>query len=453
MSRRGGRARRFAALVAGVAALLTASMGLAGCTQPASTPTHSQATVTLPSAEADAVKAAVTDAMKQAGASGAIVGVWAPWAGNYTAGLGTTTTKGSTPVSVDMPWRIGSVTKPMTCTVLLSLVQQGKVRLNDQVSKYLPRMVGIDDLTLGQLCQNTSGLGDYQPALAQQLTDNPLRTYVPLELVSNGMGQPRTAAPGVQWAYSNTGYILLGMALQAATGENWETLYRNEVFNPLGMSSSSLPGTAALAGSALHGYATSLDEVTGAPTCGTVLDDTEVAPSATWTASGVVSTLSDLKTFAQSFATASLLKGDAQKAAWKTVPLGTNVASWQRYGMGGLELGPMRGHDGAVPGFITAMLSDPTSGLTVIVMLNNSTSGAAYAQALAMELTSMATTFKASAGEKAPTITLPWTADDAKASLASLATCPPKDSTPSAPAPTSTPAPSTTAAYRPIPSN
>jgi D-alanyl-D-alanine carboxypeptidase len=436
-----------------VAMLLTASVAMAGCTQPSSSrPSPSQATVTLPSSEGEAIKTAVTDAMKLAGASGAIVGVWAPWAGHYEAGLGTTTVKGKQPVTVDMAWRVGSVTKPMTCTVLLSLVQQGKVALDDPVSKYLPRMVGIEGLQLGQLCQNTSGLGDYTAALAPQFADNPLRTYVPLELVANGMGQPRVGAPGLQWSYSNAGYILLGMALQSATGKNWESLYRDEVFGPLGMSSSTLPSATDIPGSALHGYATSLDEVTGAPKCGTVLDDTRFAPSAAWTAGGVVSTLSDLKTFAQSFATASLLDGAAQKAAWTTVPLGADVASWQRYGMGGLQLGPMRGHDGSVPGFITAMLSDPTSGLTVIVMLNNSTSSAAFAQALAMELTAVASAFKATTGQKAPSIALPWTTDDAKASLRQLATCPPKGSEPTPAAP-SKPAPSSTAGYRPLPSN
>ena len=102
--------------------------------------------------------------------------------------------------------------------------------------------------------------------------------------------------------------------------------------------------------------------------------------------------------------------------------------------------------------FITAMLSDPTSGLTVIVMLNNSTSSAAFAQALAMELTAIASTFKAATGQKAPRIALPWTTDDAKASLRQLATCLPKGSEPTPPAP-STPTPTSTAGYRPLPSN
>lgn len=452
MPRREGRNRRFALLAAGVAVVLTGSLALAGCTGPGTAaPVPSQASVTLPSGEANALKTAVTDAMKLAGASGAIVGVWAPWAGSYTAGLGTTTTNGKDPVTPDLAWRIGSVTKPMTCTVLLSLVQKGEVSLDDSVSKYLPRLVGVDDLKLGQLCQNTSGLGDYSAALAPQFVDNPLRTYVPLELVSNGMGEPRAGTPGQLWSYSNAGFILLGMALQAATGKDWATLYRDEVFNPLGMSSSSLPSSASLQGSGLHGYATSLDTVTGAPQCGTVVDDTDLAPSATWTAKGVVSTLGDLKTFAQSFATASLLQGDAKKVAWKTVPLGANVAAWQRYGMGGIQLGPMRGHDGAVPGFITAILSDPQSGLTVVVMLNNSTSGAAYAQSLAMELSAIAAAFKPADGRKAPTISLPWKADDAKAALDQLAVCRPAGAPPApTPAPATSPAP---AAYSPAPAN
>lgn len=452
MSRRWGRKRRSGLIAAGFAAVLAASLTLGGCTAPGTSSSEpSQASVTLPGDEVTAVKTAVTDAMKLAGASGAIVGVWAPWAGTYTAGIGTTTTKGEQSVTPDMAWRIGSVTKPMTCTVLLSLAQKGEVSLDDPVSKYLPRLVGIDGLKLGQLCQNTSGLGDYSAALGPQFVDNPLRTYVPLELVSSGMGEPRAGTPGQTWSYSNAGFILLGMALQAATGKDWQTLYRDEVFSPLGMSSSTLPEATGIPGSDLHGYATALDEVTGDPRCGTLMDDTAMAPSSAWTAKGVVSNLGDLKTFAQSFATASLLQGETKKAAWKTVPLGTDVAAWQQYGMGGVQLGPMRGHDGSVPGFITSMLSDPDSGLTVVVMLNNSTSGAAYAQSLAMELTAIAAAFAPAEGRKAPGISLPWKADDAKAALQQLATCRPADAGPApTPAPEPTPAP---AVYRPLPAN
>ena len=452
MSRPSGRSRRSTLFAGALSVVLAAGLALTGCThQGNATPEPSQASATLPAAESNAIKTAVTNAMKLVGTPGAIVGVWAPWAGSYQAGIGTTTMKGSTPVTADMPWRVGSVTKSMSCTVLLSLVQKGTVKLSDPVSKYLPRVVGIDDLTLGQLCQNTSGLGDYMDSLGPQFVDNPLRPYVPMELLSDGMGEPRTGSPGQQWSYSNAGFILLGMALQAATGQDWQSLYNSEVFGPLGMKSSSLPSGTGIPGSKLHGYATSLDAITGDPKCGTVLDDTQLAPSGAWTSSGVVSNLTDLKTFAQSFATASLFSGDVKKAAWKTVPLGANVAAWQTYGLGGVELGPMRGHDGSVPGFITSMLSDPTSGLTVIVMLNDSTSGAAYAQALAMQLSAIAASFHATSGHKAPTITLPWTADAAAASLDQLAVCRAADAPP---APTPTPAPTPApAVYHPLPAN
>ncbi|HWD62094.1 MAG TPA: serine hydrolase domain-containing protein [Humibacter sp.] len=452
MSRPRGRSRRLTLIAGALSAVLATSLALAGCTQEVGgTPEPSQASVTLPSSESNSIKTAVTDAMKLVGTPGAIVGVWAPWAGSYEAGIGTTTLKGKVPVGVNMPWRVGSATKSMTCTVLLSLAQKGTVSLDDPVSKYLPRVVGIDGLKLGQLCQNTSGLGDYMSALGPQFVDNPLRTYVPMELLSDGMGQPRAGTPGQRWSYSNAGYILLGMALQAATGKDWQSLYSSEVFGPLGMTSSMLPSGTDISGSKLHGYATSLDAITGDPKCGTVVDDTRLAPSSAWTSSGVVSNLSDLKTFAQSFATASLLKGDEKKAAWQTVPLGANVAAWQAYGMGGIQLGPMRGHDGAVPGFITSMLSDPTSGLTVVVMLNDSTSGAAYAQAIAMRLAAIAAAFKPATGHTAPTIKLPWTADAAAASINQLAVCRAAGSPPAPkPAPVPKPAP---AVYQPLPSN
>jgi D-alanyl-D-alanine carboxypeptidase len=428
VSRRARRVPRRGALLAGVAALLTAAAGLTGCSSGGTSSASNAETSsgTMSSAHRAAVKDAVTDAMHLSGAPGALVGVYTSWAGDYQAGVGTTKRGGKAPVTTNMAWRVGSVTKPMTCTVLLSLVQQGKVKLNDPVTKFLPRLVGVGGITLGQLCQNTSGLGDYIGSLLPQFVDNPTRTYAQLELMADGMGSATAAAPGQAWSYSNAGYILLGMALQAATGQTWQQLYQNDVFGPLGMSSTSLPSGNTIPGAdGLHGYATPLDEDTGAAQCGSVADVTTMSPSGLWTSSGVVSTLGDLKTFAQSFASSSLLSGTAKKDAWKTVVLGTDSPSWQTYGMGGLQLGPMRGQDGMAPGFITSVLSDPTSGLTVVVMLNDSTSGAAYAQALAMKVAAIAADFPAQKGKKAPKIALPWTTDTADQSMLYLATCRP----------------------------
>lgn len=414
------------------ALLLTGALFLSACTgADARSTDQNTATSDLPKETADALRDAVKKAMAVSGSSGALAGVWAPWSGNWIGAPGESKAKGGVPMSADMHFRVGSLTKPMTCTVLLRLVDDGKVGLDDPVSDYLPRVVGTGDITLGQLCQNTSGLADYSIGIRAQMVNTPARPWVPMELISDALAQPRVDSPGAKWSYSEPGFVLLGMALENATGSSWSQLYSKYVFEPLGLSQTSFPTQATtLPSPAPDGYATALDPATGAPQCGSVIDESKHSPSATWTTGGVVSTVGDLGVFAKALATGSLLSEKTRAAQVRSVGLPVPDSSWQRYGLGEVQLGPLRGHDGQTPGFITAMLSDPGSGLTVVVMLNNSTSPGSFAQALAMQLASIAAKAPATAGHKAPSIALPWSAEQAAASLAALAVCPPEGTVP-----------------------
>jgi D-alanyl-D-alanine carboxypeptidase len=420
------RGRRHWRALSAVASLAVAAVLLSGCSADLVTPRWpAQSTATLSTTVEKQLNDAVVSAMKLSGSSGAIVGVWAPWAGSWTAGLGTTTAKGSTPVTTSMPFRIAQSTTSMTCTVLLALVDNGTVGLDDPASTYLPQMTGIGDVTLRQLCQNTSGIGDYSSELASQFVNNPLRQWATLELVTDGMG---VAAPGSSagaFSYSNAGIILLGMALQSASGQSWSQLYQKYVFGRLGMTNTSFPGPTqtTMIGTHPHGYATELTEA-GALTCGTVDDVTDLSPSMAGTAGGVISSLPDLKAYSQALAAGALVSKSSFASQWKTVTLGSTAPSWEGYGLGVEMLGPMRGQSGAIPGYLTTMMSDPTSGLTVVVMLNNSSAGANFIQQLGMQLASIASKAPAVKGT-APTISLPWTAEQAATAMTSAAVCQP----------------------------
>jgi D-alanyl-D-alanine carboxypeptidase len=206
---------------------------------------------------------------------------------------------------------------------------------------------------------------------------------------------------------------------------SWSDLYRHYIFDRLGMSHSSFPDSGQLSIPSPHpsGYATSLDSA-GSLQCGTILDETSLSPSMGWTASGVVSTVSDLKTFVQALATGSLVSAASARAQDTGVPLGGTAPSWQTYGLGMLKLGPLRGNTGEIPGFISAMFTDPVSGLTVVVALNNSSAGAVFAQELAQQLASIASKAPARAGEKA-IIALPWSEAQAIAAMKAAAVCQP----------------------------
>ncbi|WP_460633250.1 serine hydrolase domain-containing protein [Leifsonia lichenia] len=421
MRRRASGARRFTvvAVASALALILTACTPNAGATSDL----PQQVSGGFSSDVSGKLKAALTDAMKQAGASGAMVGVWAPWAGSWTAGLGTTTLKGSTPVTADMTFRVAQNTMPMTCSVLLSLVDAGKVELDDALTKWLPGMVGVDGVTLRELCQNTSGIGDYQGQLNAIFLNNPTRQWPALELASDGLATQPFGKPGEKLGVSSTNFVLLGMALENATGKSWQDLYSSYIFSKLGMQSSSYPGPSQLTVPGAHpaGYSVGIDAA-GAVVCDPMRDVTQLSNSMGWTASGVVSNVPDLKAYVQALATGSLLSEKSAKAQAAAVP---NGSDWQKYGLGMQILGPLRGSAGAMPGYLSAMYSDPSSGLTIVVALNNSTPGPAFAQYLAQRLASIASKAPAKAKGAKVVAGLPWSEAQMTEAMGKTVPCPP----------------------------
>ncbi|WP_348789519.1 serine hydrolase domain-containing protein [Leifsonia sp. NPDC080035] len=365
---------------------------------------------------------ALTEAMTKAGASAGIAGVWAPWAGSWTSASGTTALKGSTPVTAQMTFRAGQLTLPMSCTVLLSLVDDGTVELDDPVSQWLPGLVGVTGVTLRELCQNTSGIGDYAGQLRGQFLTNPTRVWPPLELASDGIATARTGNPGEKYSASQTNGILLGMALQNATGKNWQQLYTERIFDRLGMDSTVLPDSTVMTPPGRHpvGYA-ALPDASGKTVCAPMHDLTRLSPSVGWTAGGVVSNLDDLRAFSQALAAGSLVSEKSADEQAKAVPAG---ASWQRYGLGMQLLGPLRGASGAIPGYVSAMYTDPGSGLTIVLALNNSTAGPGFAQALAERFASIVSKVPADKKGAKVVASLPWSEQQAVDTMTKASPCP-----------------------------
>ena len=417
--------RRRARRITAVALASVLALVLAACTP------NAGASSTLPKQVAGGfssevtgkLKTAVTDAMKQAGASGAMVGVWAPWAGSWTDGIGTTTLKGSKPVTAGMTFRIAQNTMPMTCTVLLGLVDDGTVELDDPLTKWLPGLVGVDGVTLRELCQNTSGIGDFQGQLNHIFLNNPTRQWPALELASDGLATQPFGKPGEKLGVSMTNFVLLGMALENAAGKSWQDLYSHYIFDRLGMTSSSFPGPSQLTVPGPHpaGYSVGIDPA-GAVVCEPMRDVTQLSPSMGWTASGVVSNVPDLKAYVQALASGSLVSEKSAKAQATGIP---NGSDWQKYGLGVQILGPLRGSAGAMPGYLSAMYSDPSSGLTIVVALNNSTPGPAFAQYLAQRLASIVSKVPAKVKGAKVVAGLPWSEAQMTEAIGKTVPCPP----------------------------
>lgn len=411
-------------MVTACAVLGVALLALTACSG------ESAPAITLP-AQADAdisdetatlIDEAVAHAIESSASTGAIAGVWAPWAGASVKGYGVTEIDGDTKMTADMAFRIGANTRPMTCAVLLALVDDGVVELGDKVSEYLPTTVGVDGLTLEHLCQGTSGLGGYRGNLDTSFIQNPERVWSPNELYNDGMAT-HAATPGESFSTADTGYIVLGQALESATGKTFSELYNTYIFAPLGLDNTELPAPTdtELPDSALHSYEAMT--VAGKLQCDKPYDESKLSSSIGYTSAGVVSTADDLRAFSQAFAHSKLFSEDAAQNQENTRAISDDAESWIQYGFGTYHYGPLYGQSGDVPGFITASLSDPASGLTVVVMLNNSTAGSSLALSLAMQLASYASKLPAASGSKAPSIDLPWSAEQMNDQVSDRAVC------------------------------
>jgi D-alanyl-D-alanine carboxypeptidase len=244
------------------------------------------------------------------GAVGALVevrdehGVWRGTSG--VAELGTTRA-----VPVRGQFRVGSITKTFIATVVLQLVGEGRLRLDDTVEAWLPGVVPDGHrITVRHLLNHTSGLYDVKRTLpmppAPEFLDNRWRTWAAAELVQRAVAEPPTfEPPGSAYAYSNTGYVLLGQIIEKVTGRSYSEEIERRVIRPLRLRDTSLPGTSPrIPGPHPHGYVPM--EQDGRPR---LIDYTEMNPSVMGAGGEIISTARDLNRFIAALLGGRLLPG------------------------------------------------------------------------------------------------------------------------------------------------
>lgn len=409
------------------AVLIALGLVLAGCAvdTPASSNPPDQPSAALPDATTTQLKDAVEFAMAATGSSGAVVGVWAPWSGSWVAGVGTQHPGGGGSVSADMQFRAGKITRAMTCDVLYAVAAKHLLHLDDSVSKFVAGVPEATSITLQQLCDGTSGIGSFTPELLPLWLTNPSRVWDPRELAGYGLGQNPTGAPGAAYGDSDGGYVLLGLALERATGKSAAELISQYVTGPLNLSSTELPPDTQLLPATNGPVLRGLVSMKGAKglACTDPTDITKLSPSVGYTDAGVVSTIADLGRYGRALATGVLLH-NGDKRFGQPMAAYANAPAWLTAAGGAIQAGSLIGQYGSIPGYLSAVFSDPSSGLTVAVVLNNSAAPGTMAADLAWQLAAIASKAPAAAHQKAPEAGLPWTAQQFHDAIAKAAVCP-----------------------------
>ncbi|WP_030682873.1 serine hydrolase domain-containing protein [Streptomyces sp. NRRL B-1347] len=223
------------------------------------------------------------------------------------------------PVPAHGRFRIGSVTKTFLATVVLQLVAKGRLQLDDKVEAWLPGAVPRGHrITVRHLLNHTSGAPDYRRLLpmppSPEFLDNRLRTWPAAELVRRAVADPPTfEPPGSGYAYSNTGYLLLGQIIEKVTGRPYGEEIERRVIRPLRLRGTSVPGTdPRIRGPHPHGYVP-IRQATGER----LVDLTTMNPSLLGAGGEMISTTHDLNRFMAALLGGRLLPGHLL-AAMKT---------------------------------------------------------------------------------------------------------------------------------------
>ncbi|WP_233562482.1 serine hydrolase domain-containing protein [Sorangium cellulosum] len=271
------------------------------------------------------------------------------------------------PMRPDDLFRVGSITKTFMATLALMLRAEGRLSLDDGVSRYVEGVPDGEQISVRQILNHTSGIYDFTQSdefWSAALSD-PARAWTPRELIEVAASHPPYFEPGQGFAYSNTNYIIAGLILEAASGEPVGELLRARILEPAGLAHTYLDGAEAALPGLVRGYG--IDR-------GKLVDTTSAAdPSAAGTAGALVSTTDDLTRFYRKVLDGELL-GPAELAemtTWVDARLGEVTG----YGLGlsrcESQLGPQYGHDGGIWGFTSSSYYavDGDASITVLVNL------------------------------------------------------------------------------------
>jgi D-alanyl-D-alanine carboxypeptidase len=173
--------------------------------------------------------------LESTGAPSASVAVVKDGALVYAQAYGNARLEPPTQAKAEMRYKIGSVSKQFTATAILMLAEQGKLSLDDPVSRFVPDLTRAKEVTIRQLLSHTSGYQDYWPQ--DYVPPFMLTPITADEILTRWARRPLDFDPGTQWQYSNTNYVIAGVIVEKASGMPLLRFLSSHIFEPLGMQS------------------------------------------------------------------------------------------------------------------------------------------------------------------------------------------------------------------------
>lgn len=276
----------------------------------------------------------------------------------FQEGYGYAVREWDVPNTTDSVFLIASVTKQFTAMAILMLQEQGLLTVQDPICQYLaPCPEAWTDITIRQLLTHTSGIPDY--FAPQIFEENVVASLTPEEIIAWFADEPLDFAPGTNWSYSNSGYIVLGQIIETVSGNTYATFLRENIFRPLGMNHTGVINPTRVVDHRAEGYASATQRAS------------YFNPSILYAAGGLYSTVGDLYRWDQALYTGKVISPetwDAMGADTYVLPYGAHYA----YGLSfdTLNNHAVIGHGGTINGFTSRYVHFPDDNVTIIVLEN-----------------------------------------------------------------------------------
>jgi CubicO group peptidase (beta-lactamase class C family) len=298
-------------------------------------------------------------------------------------GYGFANIETATPVTADTVFRIGSITKQFTGAAIALLQQDGKLSVDDKLSKYLPEVPRAGEITLRQMLNHVSGLGNYTDRKPPEAFFASARLdYDEKALLADMLlhTDPLFAhEPGTEWDYSNTAYVLLGLVIDKAAGEPWPAFFKRRLFAPAGLTSTAIDDHKDVVPHRAAGYS-------GHAGSETQWDNAAfIAMTYPGAAGNIRSTASDLCRWHAALLGGKVVGAPALQAMMTparlkdgAVPMAVQEAGAAKtpvnYGFGlfmdSFKGHPSVGHGGGIFGFVSDLRSFPKEKTSVAILIN-----------------------------------------------------------------------------------
>lgn len=298
----------------------------------------------------------------------------------FTRSYGMANLEHRVPIRPETVFSLASVTKQFTAAAVLLLMEEGKLKLNDRLAKYVPELASAKDVTVYQLLTQTSGIPDYAEDPAGSKTKSVAKT--PQEMLQwiAELKPPLQFKPGTQWAYSSSNYVLLGLVVERVGGAPLPAFFQERLFKRAGITDTAFDNPADVVPHRAQGYRKLKES-------GAFANADWISATIPGAAGGLRTTSDDLVRWSKALHEGKIVRPDTLRMLaspgllndGRTTKFGMPKA-WQEglnsdYGMGVFvtptRVGPRIWHSGDIDGFSTWLAHYPQRNLTIALLQNS----------------------------------------------------------------------------------